>query len=94
MSTGIFTRGDLNCAATLEERTNGLMAFLVPVGGPCALLDFVWYSARGSPLDTPAISSRVSSLGIAGVVVCVDTDVILVCKGERKGAASFLRESF
>ena len=66
------------------------MGFLVPVGGPCALLDFVWYSARGSP----AIFSCVSSPRSAGVVACVDVDVILVCKGERKGAASFFRESF
>jgi hypothetical protein len=84
-----FTRGDLNCAAALKERMNDdLIAFEVPVGASCVLLGFIWYFARGSLAICPCVSfSR-----RAGVVGCVD--VVLVCKGERKGAASLFRESF
>ena len=88
MCSGTFTRGDLNCAAALVERTDDLITSEVPAGASCAILGFIWYFARGS-LE---ICSCLSFPRRAGEVGCVD--VVLVCNGERKGAASLFRDSF
>jgi hypothetical protein len=86
--TEVFPRGDLNCAAALEERTSDLLFVWAPGGASCALTIMLLYLAGGSLMIR---SCRASSRGVG---VASGVDVGLICNGERKGAASFLRESF
>jgi hypothetical protein len=81
---GALTRGDLNCAAALEERTSDLIVLGAPIQVSCEGIGISLRFACGCLLSRP--SPRVRGTD------CIE--VASVGSGERNGAASLFRESF